>query len=193
SHFERTRKREALNVRHFGAGGDHAGALLGEPLERFLPVGRDVDRVALVGENGAQARSDGLLVVGNQNFGVCVLHAISVTLDHLGKVMDNLEPSRRTSMPSADASESTAGATDGDMSPPRHSQQSTAASVPGAALHSTSDDASTAAMNAAAMTRRATSASADVDPTASTTPCISTCLSSARAAAPTSASTFRTA
>src|SRR4029079_4264357 len=95
-----------------------------------MPVGRDVDRVALVGENGAQARSDGLLVVGNQNFCVCVLNAISETLDHLGQVGDNLEPSRRTSMPSADASESTAGSTDGPISPPRPSQPRTAALLP---------------------------------------------------------------
>jgi len=69
-------------------------------------------------------------------------------------------------MPSEAANASTAGSIAGidslSLPPPRTSQQSAAPSVPGVALHTRSVEASTAAMNAAPITKRATSGDADV-------------------------------
>ena len=69
-------QREPVELRHLEVGEHDAEPLGGEPLERLLAVRGDLDVVAFVGEDGAQAGGDRRLVVGDEDLCACLLHAL---------------------------------------------------------------------------------------------------------------------
>ena len=82
-------QREPVELRHLEVGEHDAVALLGQPLERLLSVGRDLDVVALVGQDRAQAGGDRLLVVGDENFRIGLLHSSRGASPSAGKADGN--------------------------------------------------------------------------------------------------------
>ena len=70
-------QRDPVELRHLQIGKDDAEFVAGEAVERFLTVFRDLDAVAFVGENRAEASGNRFLVVRDEDLCVCVLHALS--------------------------------------------------------------------------------------------------------------------
>ena len=73
----RLEERDAVELGHLEVGENDAELLGRQAIERLLAVLGDLDSIALIAEDCAETRSDRLLVVGDENLRVCVLHALS--------------------------------------------------------------------------------------------------------------------
>src|SRR4029079_497418 len=98
----RLEQRDAVELRHLQVGKDDAELFAGEAVERLLTILGDLDAVAFVTENRAETGRDRLLVVGDEDLCVCVLHALSGVRWRAalarGNAMEILCPSQCTRM-----------------------------------------------------------------------------------------------